>query len=491
MSTSTPNISINGVTTAGIPDYPSIASIKSLKTSEVPLPAFYNLAWTEPPEKIFRPSFPEHISLPDPQENPALYQAAIETIRTTNAYFVIHAPYAEPSPRPPKDLVERIAKRWRKAFPDEDKFPMPPDQRTLLARPIDMRPEETHIGGRRLWTFACKRILKMDWDTKWKYLTASYKEIVKEEEMRWEKYNEMMIRCFIRYLVQRDYTIIKQTSPDQQPTPAELDEFFSREGNQDGLFLADIHRQHPGVKNVLELIRRVERFATLTPASCTDECQEPLYVRKRIPLRAEIQRILAFKPLSIPELLDWYPDGVGSEQAVVDILKAIAEPDVTTGRWVLKTQKGPDAVAIWKAMREDGLYEEEVMAMFPDQIRDSEEFIDQMSRVAYQESDTGLWLRCLLEGKRVLDETTSRKIRALRVWLATDAVSVLEAVEKCVQWDDGAEWFVNKPTAPAPKRRRDVEGEGDEKSSTEAGSSKRPIKKARTHASRCAYPQQY
>lgn len=212
-----------------------------------------------------------------------------------------------------------------------------------------MQPTDTHILGYHLWTYACKRAMKIDWDTKWKFLTTTYKEVEKEESLKHKTYNEYVIQYFIRYLVQREYAMIKKTSPDQQPTPADLDAFFSREDNENGKFLADIHRQFPGVKNVPELMRRIERFATFRPASIFADCQEPVYVRKPIPSRADIQKILAIKPRSIQELLGEFPDGVGSEVAVVNTLKAIAAPDVT-GPWILKTQKGPDGNAIWQVM---------------------------------------------------------------------------------------------------------------------------------------------
>lgn len=118
--------------------------------------------------------------------------------------------------------------------------------------------------------------------------------------------------------------------------------------------------------------------------------------------------------------------------------------------------------------------------------------METLEQVAYQEGD-GAWRHCVLDPElRPLDETTSRKIRALQIWLVRDPVSVLDVVERSLDWDDGEGWSVKEETPPpSPKRKRGAEDEGEEDSGVEKGSPVRAIKKARTRAEHCAYSQQY
>jgi hypothetical protein len=281
--------------------------------------------------------------------------------------------------------------------------------------------------------------------------------------------DNFVISIFARYIIHAQHSDNKDQNPqDWQPTPTEVDEYFSRPENQKGVILADLHRHFIDVKNIPELLRRVSRFATFenhTQAPGQELPDESTYIRKPVPSREDITQILEEHddPVDFPQLLrTHFPDGVGSELAVWDILLDIAAPDLTTGNWLLKTQQCPDSLEvrdIFEDQAQQGMSLDGLVAEFPDRIWDQDQFVAVLKEIAF-ESDDGVWIPRVKDGEeQLLDVATSKIVRALRLQLEEEPLKVLGWVEAKAGWDQEKKTFVEKEVVALPTLSPKAEAE--------------------------------
>ena len=405
---------------------PAVAGLPSLfdesKSPEIPLPKLFTVEWTEPASTgngptLFPPTYPELISVPDPQEKPALYKAAVDAIRVANDYFVksgCGSGLQGPNSYPTKEWLCQLADSFSARYESEDHdFMEPPDLRILWVTDKHYHPCDKKIPWKnRLWVVACKQYYKLDEEEKINLLLRTHPEQQKDYERSFSDvniYNKFLVGIFMKYIahVEQD-AIIRESQIDVQPTDAALDAFFAAPENADGVTLYDLHRTFFRVKDIKEFVKRVEVFAKYVPhpprVPGLDEVPEGVYIRKNIPSISQLESVMQ-KPTTFPEIFQnlgvrykEYANGVGSQVEVYRRVLKTAAPDITTGRLIMKKINGkincPSEKDIRIAVRDSKHFDLESLAgCFPDAIASRSCFEERVLSVAAPDAVTGHYIR--------------------------------------------------------------------------------------------------
>lgn len=248
-----PVISVRDIETPGLPSLFD-GKVDAAKLPAVPLPQVYTICWTEPASTgngatHFPPSDTSVVSVPDPQADPALYNAAIDTIRCSNDFFVksgCGSGKKMENDHPTKEALYEFAQAFIDRFPDSN-YPNPPDLRSLCVTDKDYHPVDKNVPwGSRLWVVACKRFEKLSVDEKVVLLrktNAEQQQLYKRAFKDVNIYNDFLVEVFMKYLAHYEISERNKTAPqDVQPTEAELDAVFRAPETKDGITLYDLSR---------------------------------------------------------------------------------------------------------------------------------------------------------------------------------------------------------------------------------------------------------
>lgn len=443
----------------------------------VPFPVNSHPTWTVHPFYgcYVPPTFNSLIELPDARLEPAYYAAAVDTIRMTNFHFSLEGPYN--IKHFTAELVRIKEQEWRKGLvkkaknKDRDdktearikseiqaRFPRPPDLRTLYVKEDMGHPTDESL--KPLWTRACRDISIMSDKNKERYLRYTRTELVEQAKFETDE-SKLILQIFKRYLVWRNHVMARPT--DQQPTRAEMEAFFDRDDvKKNGATLAEICHAFPHARTSPMLVYRIERFATLetrpgvkTKAGANDPV-ESVYMRKPIPTEAEILRTIREclaeegNSISFPELLQLYWPETGNQQFIADVLVTIAQPDLTTGRFILQSHEGPDTAEIYSVMGNglSGHTLDDLALHFPDRIWSLDQFLDNIVEVAYYDEEEGMWYPFFERGDGdhdpefpVLNEEESMLHRnRFRILMTWDPATVNNEYK----WDPTTEKYVKR-----------------------------------------------
>ncbi|KAJ8114551.1 hypothetical protein OPT61_g3595 [Boeremia exigua] len=386
----------------------------------VPFPVNNHPEWTTAPYigVDIPPTFDNLITLPDARQNPALYAAAVDTIRMTNRYFNLVGQYSK-SPLTEEHVrwmqeqwpstVNEAGKRVR-LFPVED-YPMPPDGRTLFVK--DAMGDPTDRKRPVLWIKACDSVSDMstyEWEQHLGY-TREYLIELSEKSIGADD-TSLVLDIFKRYLVWHELVEGEseraQNFLEAQPSFADLEEFFDREEvKEKGATLVDICHAFPHAMDAQMLVYRVEHFATLErqPSEKSeqgvDDPVESRYIRKRDPSRQGTQLVLVSllrqpgDSVSFSELAERYWPSTANRKLVSRALKRVATPDVTTGRFIFKEDVGPSSQEIEGSFEEqdflNGFRLEEVAESFPNHVTSLDLLLDTMTDIVYFDEDEQLY----------------------------------------------------------------------------------------------------
>ncbi|KAJ4317427.1 hypothetical protein N0V94_004959 [Neodidymelliopsis sp. IMI 364377] len=351
-------------------------------------------------------TFDDLIELPNPNYEPALYAAAVDTMRMTNWCFELSGEKnVVPLTQAKLESCERRWRRREREWREETQtaaqmFPRPPDLRTLFVKEGLGDPADKKLKD--IWTRACKDVEVMSDAAKDRYLRYTLDQVNASADLRADQSWRAM-ELFKRYLVWRDHVV--RTPPDQQPTRAEMEAFFNREDvREKGATLAEICHAFPYARNARMLVLRIQRFASLQrqpPVKTKGGVDDPVesrYMRHPVPTKAEIVNVVmrsigANEFFNFPELLQrWWPYN-GNEQFIADVLVTIARPDLTTRRFIDIRDPGPGSLDIYDAMGEglSGMTLPEIARRFPNRVGSLYKFIEDMDDVTYQDPDDELY----------------------------------------------------------------------------------------------------
>jgi hypothetical protein len=332
------------------PEYPS--AIPADAQVVVPLPVESYPEWTTDLARFNDKlrCFAELISLPDPQEYPAYYAAAADTIWLTNMRLQAHAPYKPDAL--PKAVMDEICKKWRAKHLDENAFPFPPDRRTLLVKAKEVHPFE---GGDRRWSRACRLYERVTTAQKQVYLGKSRADIEKTYE--YTVTDDLYTDFFLRYLAWREHVL--SGGEDIQPSRQQLQNFFGEPAvKASGATLANVQQAIPGARDARMLVYRIEGIAQHTPRRKDpnglhpDERVESIYIRKTIPthheIKGKVEEVLkTHGPMPLSEILEHlYPFGFGHEDSITRVVKRIAHPTINEEGFGLAVMPAPSAFRI-------------------------------------------------------------------------------------------------------------------------------------------------
>lgn len=464
-----------GVEVWDAPEYPT--SIPPSTQVTVPFPVDNHPGWTTYPyagvdiPDTFDNLITTH--LPNALIEPVFYAAAIDTIRMTNRYFELVGQYRTTGRPLTARLVRQKEREWRNektkdrsgndtALYPPSTYPRPPDLRTLFVKE-DMG-DPTNDKLKSLWTRACRDFQSMTPPTFDRYLRSTREELIAKAKARLEEDESWLIlELFKRYLVWRNF--VMQQTDDQQPTRAQMEAFFARpEVVANGATLVEICHVFPYARDTQMLVYRIERFATLksqpsviTKAGAVDPV-ESRYVRNRVPSEQEIrttagQHLAAIQSsVSFPELLTQYWPTTGNHQIIADVLVTVARPDVTTGRFILLSNDGPDPVEIASVLRKDnldGLTVRDIAELLPNRVTSFDELANtiQDSNFAYFDQTERSYFPMYesessdYEG-RMRDSVLHRnKLRLAKTWNA-------ETIEDEYRWDAPTQRYVKWAERP-------------------------------------------
>ncbi|KAF1363084.1 hypothetical protein EJ07DRAFT_173792 [Lizonia empirigonia] len=376
------------VDTLDAPEFPNYLPIGT--RVNVPFPINHHPAYTTYPwAGVDIPdTFDNLISLPNPRLEPALYAAAVDTIRQTNWYFEVVGQYRKTGRPLTVKLVLQKERELRKKHRDAsgntvrrwpiDLYPNPPDLRTLFVKEAMGDPTNDRLPS--LWVRACEDFHKMSDATIERYLSSTLADLQRESQFKTDNVSWLTRELFRRYLA---WTyLVTELQVNKQPTRAQMEEFFARDKvAANGATLAEICCAFPYARKIEMLVYRVEQFATLEPqpfARTKAGAEDPVesrYIRRRVPSEMEVKvtvtRHLAAKESSVsfPELLMQYWPNSGNQQIIADVLVTIARPDVTTKRFILMSHEGPDADEISSVLSDlDGLTLRDIAGCFPNRV---------------------------------------------------------------------------------------------------------------------------
>ncbi|KAF1845313.1 uncharacterized protein K460DRAFT_282414 [Cucurbitaria berberidis CBS 394.84] len=406
------------------------------------------------------PSFPALISLPNPLANPALYAAAADTIRISNWRFKEHAPYTQVLK---EEHVKQLAKGWRLMYPDEVKYPFPPDLRTLYVKTDDKHPAPAE-GGLPLWTQACEEFQEMNGFEKPAFLSKTRAQHNRENELDGhgiEKAEKLYLRIFKRYLVWKEHAEKEDERHDQQPTRKELQDFFAKaEVQKNGATLADICQSFPEAKDIEMLVFRIEGVAVYTDKP--DEEGDPVesvYMPKPAPTKDKIEEVVMAAltehgAISLEKLLKLiYPLGFGHEQAFAAVIKKLAKPTLTGDNFALESSPSPSAAQIRSILSPvNGLTFKYLVQSFSGRLLEESALLAPLSEAAYQDTD-GLWYLRLIEtnGEVVMDEGLNRQYRAierLHHMINNSRLELVHLLNDVVVWDSNTGRYMKKAKTP-------------------------------------------
>jgi hypothetical protein len=138
------------------PELPNTLSPDTLASITIPEPLERYPTYTNPSYYIHTPSFYDHlITLPSATAYPALYAAAVDTIRETNNYLSGSGPYLDDMSL---ELVEWRVNAFTKKHAGKC-YPLPPDPRTLFMKSqygILVKPTDSDKAVKSVWWKACK-----------------------------------------------------------------------------------------------------------------------------------------------------------------------------------------------------------------------------------------------------------------------------------------------------------------------------------------------
>lgn len=231
------------------------------------------------------------MTLCDPAAHPALYAASVDTIRMTNHYLHLLAPYSNDLTH---DLVQRNAQILQRKRP---KLWLPPDLRSLYVLHKDgvlIKPTDTN--SRLVWVKAWKEYRKLSDLEKWSYLTSTKEQHVRQHHLFEERESDrMVVRFFKRYLVWKEH-VDKHLKdpvqyPHQQPSQAQLEALFNKpEIKEKGISLADICQHFPYAFDTQQLVDAIHPLAIHTP--------QPDYINESITELTESTYIPRPQPLT-------------------------------------------------------------------------------------------------------------------------------------------------------------------------------------------------
>jgi hypothetical protein len=193
------------------------------------------------------PSFEQLIDLPDPIKLPAYYASAVDTIGLTNVRLAAHTYSANQILQ--EQHVKDLVKAWRAKYPNEKRYPLPPDKRTLYVKADGAHPTES---GALLWTRACKEFRNLSSSLKVELLHMMRGEHVHWNSEKKEGTNKLYMRFFLRYMVWREHVEVVNT-PSVQPSRGEMQELFN-------------------LPILREKVRRWRRFSSTSPTRAMQRC---------------------------------------------------------------------------------------------------------------------------------------------------------------------------------------------------------------------------
>ncbi|CAO2655800.1 Nn.00g046030.m01.CDS01 [Neocucurbitaria sp. VM-36] len=468
MPTNDPNADGTDIAT---PEYRDEIPLSTRTNIIVPMLREHDPEWTSKGNGLTNalPSFPSLITLPAPQTQPALYAAAVDTIRISNWRFKEHGPYT-------RVLLEKHVKKqaedWRKQFPNEEKYPLPPDLRTLYVKTGDKHPAPGE-GGKPLWTLACEEFQAMKDFGKPGFLRKTRAQHIRENELEGrgvEQEERLYLRIFKRYLAWKEHAERADERRDQQPTRKEMQDLFAKaEVQKTGATLADICHAFPDAKDIEMLIFRIEGFAVFTVKP--DEKEEPVenvYMPKPAPNEHEIEEQVSkvlneHGPLSLEELQElMYPFGFGHEHAVASVVKNIAKPTLTGNMFGLEASPGPSAARIRSVMSPvNGHTFEALVQSFSDRLLLEAALLAPLKEVAYQDSD-GLWYpRYFQANDQLLMDDDRNRLRRTeeRLYHMVDnsPLALARLLNDVAVWDSGLGRYVKKVETKPVEIEQEVE----------------------------------
>lgn len=481
---------INGIAINGPAPFP--AAVANMTTMQLPsgiaLPrgldaqSFENVNLFD----IWCRGFLQYATIPDVQRDPIRYQSATNCILSATRYMCSDEAIKLHGFECNSARVDAAVKDFRAAHQDTYSYPLPPDRKLLLLRRHTNSASYKHIpNDGRLWTEACElvKIITVADRTLRSSLERLRTRRQSDFDANCQKYSDdgdRTVRFFVRHIL---YCQAPQRKSDQQvemadqqvkvvdvqPELYQIDEFLSTIGDV-GVSLVEALRNFSQVTNVAEFVRRLLRFTILeSPHSRNSVCQavsgsvdadyasdavDKIFFPKATPSSWEVQEILhspRYELCDFPSLLNVYwPDGVGSEIAVLKYLHQRAALDTSTGFWVPLPSIQPSSGQLFDALFEmEPLSMNEIRAKFPSWIDTQANIRQAMQQVGYQVTEehpeTGeleqLWYACSRsKDKTRLDTQTSMSIYSLFELLDKEPDIVLRWLNK----DCGAVWNVRR-----------------------------------------------
>ncbi|KAJ4364874.1 hypothetical protein N0V95_000624 [Ascochyta clinopodiicola] len=408
--------------------------------------------------------------LPNARLEPALYAAAVDTIRMTNRYFELVGQYRGTDKPLTEKLVRQKDREWRyemrraengtyeAVFPP-NLFPRPPDLRTLFVKEAMGDPTNDKLNA--LWIRACKDLHIMSDETRERYLGYTREELVKKAELRYDD-SWLILEIFKRYLVWWDHVL--EQPENLQPTRAEMEAFFAEEEvRRNGATLVDICHAYPYARDVQMLVYRIERFATLEPqasvktATGADDPVESRYKRNAVPSEDELATVITHlfpnknSSISFPELLQYWPNS-GSQQFIADFLVASARPDATTGQFILTSHDGPGTDEIYAVMEDalNGYTLRDIARRFPNRVWLLDQLRENMAGIAYFDADEQRYFPLYEQIEDVAPGEewqfmTAGESMAYRNRMRIAATWDPEAIDQGYTWELDAQRYVKRP----------------------------------------------
>jgi len=247
-------------------------------------------AWTSIPytDADIPPTFDSDVRLPDPESDPVWHAAGADTIRMTNKWFNLSDSYkSERSQRYPltKELLDETLDSLRETegedgyirlLSEEYGYYEPPDPRTsFVKKDVKKRSGEKVFGDptndkyERVWNMACREVKHMS-DFVWEqYLGYTRQQLQIKVGAKLDKREGwLVLEIFKRYMVwcelSKGETKRARAFEERQPTWAELEAFFGREGvKEKGATFVDICYAFPHARDYRMLVYRIEHFTVL------------------------------------------------------------------------------------------------------------------------------------------------------------------------------------------------------------------------------------
>ena len=322
-------------------------------------------------------TFQNFIRLPEnPREHPALYAAAIDTMRATNDYFWQQRGIGRDS------LTEGRVARWHGALnmPHNVLYTRPPDYRTMFVEE-NVNRNLLENGPRPLWMQACDDVAGMR-DDEWEERLTWTRDRVRENTRRTaengpgdaenglgdaenglgdaengpgdaengaEEEHEYRRGLFMRYLVWNEFIAgttarSQNIQEDTQPDLEQLNMFFYQTRElENGVTLADICHAFPRARNTEMLVYRIERFANLrtypdepSPTGAMEPV-ESRYIPKPNPTQEDLDRIQVTVQqegfVTLFGLANRYYPSPENVKLITTALKEVAVPNSTERRF--------------------------------------------------------------------------------------------------------------------------------------------------------------